>query len=280
MINNSVDRKLVACCDEIVDLYRSTDSYSKKELLIKSRGFFEMLMYKFLGKQVPFTDFYKQKNDFYKSFDSHFVGHNDILHNEINLAMDRLNSYLAGSQVCDFGIDHNVMCIDWIVCTLLQLKARSALSSDYAHYLRSENRFFKKEESEKHTGRGLAFYRNAYRAEMYNHRMYSDADRDGWCDMYTPVILTRMAMEQYVKLLCYKNSLYDQKFNEGNTFNLKVAINKVYEANLIDKAMKNEMDCVRLRGNSNTHHAEPAFLFSNIHGIGLLIECYKRMSCR
>jgi hypothetical protein len=86
-----------------------------------------------------------------------------------------------------------------------------------------------------------------------------------------------MAMEQYIKLLCYKNGLYDEDFNEESKFNLKVAINKIYKANLIDSAMKSEMDCIRKRGNANTHSAEPAFLFANIHGIGLLVECYKRM---
>lgn len=277
MIQKNIDQKLIDLCSEIVDLYRSADSYSKKKLISKSKEFFETLMYKFLGKQVSCTDFPKYKKMFYESFDKLIIGHNDILHNEITLAIDRLNSYSVGAQVCDFAIAHNTMCVDWVVHNLLQIKDRSSFSRDYSQYLTSSDRFFNREECEKHSGKKRSFYRNAYRAEMYNHRIFSDADRDGWCDMYTPIILTRMAMEQYIKLLCSKYNLYDEKFNEESKFNLQVAIDKIYKANLIDKAMNNEMHCIRKRGNANTHSAEPAFLFANIHGIGLLVECYKRM---
>ena len=61
-------------------------------------------------------------------------------------------------------------------------------------------------------------------------------------------------------------------------FSLEKAIERMHNAGLIDYAMKVEMDCIRLRGNANTHSAEPAFLFSNMHGIGALAECYRRIT--
>ena len=41
MIQKNIDQKLIDLCSEIVDLYRSADTYSKKKLISKSKDFFE-----------------------------------------------------------------------------------------------------------------------------------------------------------------------------------------------------------------------------------------------
>lgn len=277
MAMNGIDQKICTVGKEILARYAAGDA---KGSLSKSVEFFEAFIAKFLGKSVSCRDFYRLHDlqvEFYKSFDK-LIAKNEVVHNEITSAIFRAAIFSTENSFVECGVAHNARCVDWILHEVLQLSGTSCFAQEYRTYLTAPNRFFKREDRDKLSGKLFLLHRNAWRAEMYTHRIYTDTNRDeGFGDMYTPLILTRMAMEQYVKFCCEKHNLYDEKMNEGSEFNLKVAIDRLKKNNVIDNAFKNELSLVRIRGNANTHNAEATWLFANLHGIDLLKECVQRM---
>ena len=121
----------------------------------------------------------------------------------------------------------------------------------------------------------MLFYRNAYRAEMYSHTKFcTDAHPDGTYDMYTPLILTRMGVEQYLKYLYEKNIADTAPSMASET---RQALES---KGIISKAWSNELWAILRRGNANTHSGAANYVFANMHGIEVLKMCFREIQTR
>ena len=209
--------------------------------------------------------------DIKEVFSGGFPQNKSIIFIETLLVIKRVEYYWRGEEIEDFGLEHNAMFVSFLII-MLGLSKKSVFASQIKDYIASPKRVFPYNKEAGYTGRKKLFYRNAYRAEMYSHRFYTDLNPEGMYDMYTPLILTRMALEQYLKYL-YEKSMGKEAPPTPAECRIELR-----EANLISRYYARELWAVLERGNANTHQGESSYAFANLHGIRVLKRCFEEMN--
>ena len=258
--SNQHARKAVKEAEKIVNLY--LNGY-KSESLNRTMGFFDELnMYLFRKTQSPSIEDFSKK----------IKMASEVKFNEYSLAINRARNCNNSEKILECGYEHNASFIDWFLYDIgLIDKANrfKELSEARKTYLKNLNFSFVREDEDKYKGRAKLFYRNAYRAEMYSHKVYTDAIKDEFYDMYTPLILTRMGVEQYLK------SMYESKMKVEAPSYASQCRQELEKKKYISKNLSNEIYAVLKRGNVNTHEGYASYPFAIIHGIEILKECLK-----
>lgn len=268
--SNSLAKKMISTADEIVTLYMSGSRSGRTESLKKTK---EYLAY--------FEQYVTGKHDSKKTFSFLTPVVRQELANmlkvdiepigiELDLAVNRVRNMVFGEHIDDYGYDHNVRFVDWTL-RILSLIEKTAFDASNREYLSSTERFFNGADEKQYKGRKMLFYRNAYRAEMYSHKLYTDLNSDGTYDMYTPLILTRMAVEQYLKYM-YEKEIASKAPSKASE--CREALEK---KGIISKALSNEVWAVLRRGNANTHEGYASYVFANMHCIAVLKMCLKEL---
>lgn len=269
IINNSNAQKVVASAQEVVELYLSG---RKNDSLRKSLDFFNNINYYLFGK----TTFAKpsQNNNYHDELEDLFKKRikpaSEAKWNEFSLAFERAKASLNNENILECGYDHTASFVDWFIyeCGLIKKENRiKELSEKREQYLKSLHTIFCRENEKNYTGRAKLFYRNAYRAEMYSRKVYTDLNKDGFYDMYTPLILTRMGVEQYLK------GMYENIFSKCAPSKPSECRKLLKRAKHISNALSNEIYAALQRGNVNTHEGYASYPFAIIHGIELLKYC-------
>ena len=137
------------------------------------------------------------------------------------------------------------------------------------NHLKSSSVAFPVERKSEFKEKAECFYRNAYRAEMYSHKVYTDTIKTGFFDMYTPLILARMGVEQYLKAYC------KDRFNSEPPSEPSECRKLLKRNGIITEAFSNEINAVLRRGNVNAHESYANYPFAIIHDIEMLKECFK-----
>ena len=256
--------------NEIISLYNSSTYQNKKESVKHTKAFFTKIISYVAGdKTISFEEIRRL-------FLARFSDGARAKWNEFDLAYNRVNVYLKTGEIEEFGINHNAKFVDWILRELRIVEGNSIFSEVNRSYLNTPQTFFDRNDEsvfkQQRNPYGMMFIRNAYRAEKYAR------ENDGFYDMYTPLILERMAIEQYLKSLCDKYKIYDEV--DGKKTNSIPSIpsrcKTLLEANkIISRSMANEISAVLHRGNVNTHEGYASYAFAVIHGLDLLKYCSK-----
>ena len=268
--SNTLAKKMISTADEIVTLYMSGSRSGRSESLKKTK---EYLAY--------FEQYVTGKHDSRKTFSFLTPVVRQELANklkvdiepigiELDLAVNRVRNMVFGEHIDDYGYDHNVRFVDWSL-RILGLIEKAAFDASNREYAASRERFFNGAEEKQYTGRKMLFYRNAYRAEMYSHKLYTDLNTEGTYDMYTPLILTRMAVEQYLKYM------YEKKISSKAPSKPSECREALEKKGIISKALSNEVWAVLRRGNANTHEGYASYVFANMHCIAVLKMCLKEL---
>ena len=258
----------VQMANEIISLYNSSSLQNKKESVKQTKQFFTKLISYVAGnKTVSFEEIKKL-------FLARFSDGARAKWNEFDLAYNRVNAYIKTGEIEEFGIDHNAKFIDWILRELRIVEANSIFSDSNRRYLNTPQTFFDRNDEsvfkQQKNPYGMMFVRNAYRAEKYAR------ENDGFYDMYTPLILERMAIEQYLKALCDKYKIYDEVDGKKTNHIPSIAskCKTLLEANkIISRSLSNEISAVLHRGNVNTHEGYASYAFAVIHGLDFLKYC-------
>lgn len=262
--------KAVKEAEEIVNLYLRG---RKRDSLIKTVVFFDELNMYLFGK-TQFLSKFGKTTQFppIEDFSKKIKMASEVKFNEYTLALGRAINCNNGDKILECGYEHNASFIDWFLYDvgLIDKDNRfKELSKARKTYLKSLNFTFVREDEDKYKGRAKLFYRSAYRAEMYSHNVYTDAIKDGFHDMYTPLILTRMGVEQYLK------SMYESKMKVDAPSKASTCREELEKKKYISKSLSNEIYAVLKRGNVNTHEGYANYSFAIIHGIEILKECLK-----
>ena len=263
-------QKMILVADEIVTLYMTGGRNDRIESLKKTKEYLAYFEYYITGahdnqKHFSFvTATVKQALEKKLSIDVEPVSI------EIELAVHRVRNMAYGEAIPEYGYDHNVRFVDWSL-RILGLIEKTAFDALNREYLSSSKRFFSASGERNYKGRKMLFYRNAYRAEMYSHKLYTDLNTDGVYDMYTPLILTRMAVEQYLKYM-YENKISSQAPSKPSECR-----EALESKGVISRALSNELWAVLKRGNANTHEGYASYVFANMHCIEVLKMCLKEL---
>lgn len=263
-------KRMLTTADEIVTLYMAGDSSSRVESLRRTQVYIEQFEEYVTGQHDGSRGFYCDTKALKEALARQLSIDVTPILIEIELAVSRVRNFVSGESIADFGIDHNARFVDWTL-RLLGISAKSAFSDLNREYLSSTERFFSGDEERNYSGRKMLFYRNAYRAEMYSHKLYVDLNAKGTYDMYTPLILTRMAVEQYLKYLYELNRISPETPSSSEC---RQALLKNH---LITRANSNELWAVLRRGNANTHEGYASYVFANMHCIAVLKMCLEEL---
>ena len=267
---NSLARKMISVADEIVTLYMSGSRSNRSESLKRTKEYLAYFEQYVTGKHDSnksfsfLTPVVKQELAKKLSIDIEPIGI------EIELAVNRVRNMVFGEHIDEYGYDHNARFVDWTL-RILGLIEKTAFDASNREYLSSSDRIFTQAEEKHHKGRKMLFYRNAYRAEMYSHKLYTDLSSEGTYDMYTPLILTRMAVEQYLKYM------YEKKISSKAPSKPSECREALEKKGIISKALSNEVWAVLRRGNANTHEGYASYVFANMHCIAVLKMCLKEL---
>lgn len=268
--STSLEKKMIATADEIVTLYMSGGRNGCLKSLKKTKEYLACFEQYVIGKhdnKKPFsfsTPAVKQKLANKLKEDIEPIGI------EIELAVNRVKSMALGEHIDACGYAHNVRFVDWTL-RILGLIEKTAFDASNREYFSSTERFFNRDDEKNYNGRKMLFYRNAYRAEMYSHKIYTDLNSDGTYDMYIPLILSRMAVEQYLKYM------YEKKFAAKAPSKPSECREKLEKKGVISKAMSNELWAILKRGNANTHEGYASYVFANMHCIAVLKMCFEEL---
>ena len=265
--------------NEIISLYMSSSISYKKESVKKTEGFFKEIICYAGGNPADTLSNVKNK------ILSRFADGARIKWTEVELAYHRVEAYLKTGEIEEFGIDHNARFVEWMLYEMKivarEKNTRLIFSDENKRYLNKSPIFFNREDetiyAKKKDMRGMMFIRNAYRAEKYAREI------DGCNDMYTPLILERMAVEQYLKALCEKHKIYETVQNKKTKKTEKICPPKFASTcrtslaakKIISSSISNEIYAVLQRGNVNTHEGYASYAFAVIHGLELLKYCLK-----
>lgn len=262
--NNQNERALIQTANEVLEFYFKGDGRSRIESVKKTALYLEKLeLYLFGKKRATESDF---KTKFGKDYEIYWT--------EFVVVRNRINRCYKGESLLDFGIDHNARFVDWFL-RVKRLVSEKVFDEANVNYLNNSNAFPWGDETLKGRERAELFYRNAKRAEKY-YKMI-----DGCYDMYTSLILSRMAVEQYIKYLHEKNigsivkvvtnPITEKQQLKPLSFD---EIRKVLEAgHIITGVESNEIYAVQKRGNLNAHSGYANYVMSAIHNIDVLKMC-------
>ena len=260
---NATVRKMLELADEIVTCYKNGDNFNRRRSLERTEEYVKTLELALTGSNSGNFDRRELKNAIRARFPEDF----DPIMCEFELAIRRVESCMKGKYIESIGFDHNAAFVDWTLWLFGIVKA-SAFSEDNKNYLQSNERFFKPEEKNSFTGMKKLFFRNAYRAEMYSHKVCTTVEPDGTYDMYTPLILSRMAVEQYLKWL------YAQKISTTFPERISDCKKELEEKRFLSRSLSNEIGAVLRRGNANAHDGDAGYIFSVRHCIAVLKLCF------
>lgn len=265
--NSPCERKLLALADELLTLYMSDEAGGRLKSLEKTSDYI-----KALGEYIEKIDSDTAiVSGIKEALKGDFPRNKSIFYIEAYLAVKRIEYFWRGETIENFGIEHNAM---FVVFTLISLgiSKKSIFTPTIKEYIRSSERAFPYDNQNAYEGRKKLFYRNAYRAEMYSHRFYTDLNPEGMYDMYTPLILTRMATEQYLKYMYEKHIGGEAPPTPAEC---RIALR---ENGIISRYFARELWAALERGNANTHQGESNYAFTNLHGIKLLKKCFDEMN--
>lgn len=268
--SNTLERELISLADEIVTLYTLGGAKGAEQSLKRTVNYMELFIEVLTGTRVGISDD-KWYNAVIKSKMEEINSENTkTIMNEFYLTVKRIGFMLEGERIHDFGYEHNARFVDWTL-RLIGLTKKTAFHEANKKALASRERFYTLADEEKYQGQKRMFYRNAYFAERYSHKTYTDAEPDGVYDMYTPLILSRMAVEQYLKYIYGKNI-------GGNYPDTSAAARKILEEKgIITPVFCNELHTVMSRGNDNTHYGFANYAFTVIHANAVVKRCFMEL---
>ena len=266
----SKKEEIVQCFNEALNLYLSG---KKRESFEKTKENFKELEILTLKDWFD-KDWNKRKEVFEERIDSSVK---DLIYKEYSLACGRA---IYGTRF-DFGYTHNIYFWDFFL-KVIKIKPEEILRKEEEEYFRSNQIFFSRDNLDKYKGKGRIefFYRNASFADLYAHK-----GSKGFCDLYTPLILSRMAVEQYVEQLCEDNKI-DKKVVKENYLKkhqeelrgkpgISNYVATLSDLNYISNGWSQEIYAVIFRGNMNTHKGWASYPFAVIHSLEVLKECFK-----
>lgn len=263
-------KKMIAVADEIVSLYMSGNRNSRIDSLKKTKEYLAYFEYYITGSHDNQKNFSFATSVVKQELTKKLSGDVEPVSIEIELAVHRVRNAVYGESIPEYGYDHNARFVDWSL-RILGLIEKTAFDALNREYLANSKRFFSPEGEQKYRGRKMLFYRNAYRAEMYSHKLYTDLKSEGVYDMYTPLILTRMAVEQYLKYM------YEKKISSQAPSKPSECREALESGGFISRALSNELWAVLKRGNANTHEGYASYVFANMHCIEVLKMCLKEL---
>lgn len=253
---------IISSANEVLDIYLSNSLFNKVDLLNKSKEFFRHLNIYLFG--IDLLD-NSQKNIYHKvkqMFFNKVKNAPEIKWIEYDLVYQRLKN--TKSDISEAGINHTIQFINWILYETEIINTKCQELANRAIKFLEDASFFDRSKVDWYKGRAKLFYRNAYRVEKYAKKQ-----EDGTYDMYVPLILTRMAIEQYIK------AYYEEKIGDSNDKTPAVCRQELLNMNYITKTMSNEFYALLRRGNLNTHEGHASYPFATIHGIEVLRDCMK-----
>lgn len=260
-ISSKGARDIVDKANEIMSLYFSNSHENKVRSFFLTSSFFELLNSYLLNKS-NYDKYEKLKEDFFAKFGEN--GH--VVFTEYSLAYFRLKN-IRKEDVRDFHINHNVNTINFLLYSFSMIdRGLEIIGNVNKNFLDSPPYFVRANEPS--GGRIRAFYRNAYRVDLYSRKIVSPFDGKPYYDMYTPLVLTRMAIEQFAKWL------YESRFGADNGLGLSDTIKTLENKKVINKVLSNELLSVVKRGNVNAHDSYANHPFAIIHGIEILKVCF------
>ncbi len=271
---------LIAAAEEVLDGYFSKDVGAGAQSVAATEQFIKELEIYLTGADsgltLPLVNV-PIKAEFRKRFREGC----DVAWTEYLVATGRIACCKRGEEMYSFGIAHNARFVNWIL-RRFEVIPRSAnlFGKENKEYLDRSNAFPWDDGRFAGMGRAECFYRNAKRAEMY----YKPQPRGGKFvyDMYTSLILSRMAVEQYIK------DVYERRIGpvfreeEDETGRKKRRdlgfdeIRKALEAEgAISGAFSNEIKAVQARGNITAHASYASYAMAAVHNLDVLKECLK-----
>ena len=267
---NPTLKKMIALADEIITLYESGTPANKEASVRKSKELIACYD-SYIGIAVG-----DRNEEIARKFKNKLNLDYETARHEIEIARHRaLHVCKNGAdEVDEFGFAHTARFADWLICIFGLVKI-GVFHEDNKRYLADNERTFSRSEEKQFKGRKMIFYRNAYRAEAYSHNG-TMLDPEGGADMYTPLILMRMATEQYIKYM-YEKHLgklppYNDPLKKGSIPSLTTAL---ATHGIISKMFAHEILAVNGRGNLNTHYGYPGYVISNRHGIDVIKKCFE-----
>ena len=265
--SNPLEKRLLSLADELLTFYMSNEADVRLKSLEKTDEYLNALR-EYVDKT---NDDSAVISGIKEALRGEFPRNKSIFYIEAYLAVKRIEYFWRGEKIEDFGVEHNAM---FVVFTLISLgiSKKSIFTQAIKEYIRSPERTFPYDKQGIYEGRKRLFYRNAYRAEMYSHRFYTDLNPEGMYDMYTPLVLTRMATEQYLKYMYEKHIGGEAPPTPAEC---RIALR---ENGIISRYYARELWAALERGNANTHQGESNYAFANLHGIRLLKKCFDEMN--
>lgn len=263
-IDNDYAKKAVECANEVITLYFSSSELEKFKSLQRTKQFFDNLnMYLFGTTTFDHPGEKDSDNTLKNRFLSKVRNAGNIKWLEYNLAYQRLK--FSTGVIPEYVINHNAQFVNWILYETGIIEEKCQALGDISRNFLQNANHFDRSKMDTLEGRAKLFLRNAYRVERYSKRQ-----EDGTYDMYVPLILSRMALEQYLK------ANYEDKIGgDATSLTPSFCRQELLKANLISKAFANEVLIVLQRGNLNTHEGHATYPFATIHGIEVLRECAK-----
>ena len=285
--------KIVLLADEVLTLYLKGGADRIKSLEKTkefTKAFVEAVNYGISNKAKYPSDVIAIKNCLENS---NCKEKQSIVVTESRLVRNRLDSK---EKICESGLLHNVLYANWLIKNVLGVEKGKELHEIkllYSQVFQCKQVFLDddqekvRKELEKNYSeqleRKLNFIRNAKRVERFSSPPIDD--------MYVPLILSRMANEEYIKYLCVKeygkipewtkqeieklDENTKKRVSVGSTKNLNDLINHLLDDKKITKAYANELHALRLRGNANTHQSMANYKFAVAHCVMMLREFYK-----
>ena len=178
-------------------------------------------------------------------------------------------------KVPDYEVIHTLLFYDYFLSKINIISAPSKELQRFAYnYLNSKTPYFNREDRNKYEGFAEGFYRNAYRVERYSHELKTNYENEGFIDLYTPLILTRMAIEQFCKLVCDKKL---RKISKDDKITFGNLLSDLKKAKIFSEHIDAELYAIKERGNFNTHSSDPNYSFAVIHGLGFIKNCLKEI---
>lgn len=279
--DNENKKRVFRIADEILCYYFKDKENNK--VILRTRDFLEALENYLLGS----TSFIVDPSRLVNYFSSNCQVGDEIgtIKNEIYLAINRVKYFIDNGQILDFGFDHNARFVDWML-VISNLIDRQDFVSPFekinVEYLSNNKMFFTPDLAKNINSEDRfkkLFLKNALRAERYAHTTYfkrpnaslitSLDDLSNEYDVYTPLILSRMAVEQFLK---HKyTTCINQRAKLPSVSTCRFELEKL---GFISKTFSNEIYTVIKRGNDSAHLGLHNFVFAIMQGLNVLKQCW------
>ena len=228
----------------------------KHESLIESKKLFDEIERFLFGE--PKHSYIELRKSFMEKYESDKF--KIVKWNEFILAYFRIENTTEDNKIPDAGYDHNVHFIDWFLYENRIIEKRNKkLRDKLLEYFENELFFTSyKKRTFSPDSRRYKFYSSANRAEIPFH--------EDW-DLSTTLILTRMALEQYLKYT------YENFFKQDAPDSPSQCLNELKIKGAVTETYFTEFKTLLLRGNTNAHDSSSSYAFAVVHGLEMLKEC-------